>query len=75
MNRARLARIFETCSTPTRALRAARRLRALGHEALADALRAHGMVLRAVGYPESQATWRHARDEALARLDAKESAA
>jgi hypothetical protein len=62
---AKVARIFAACSTPARALRASERVRALGQPALADALYAHAMGLRAVGYPAVQATYRQARDEAL----------
>lgn len=72
MTPAKVARIFERCSTPSRALRAALRLaRQGGRDWLADALWAQSLALRAVGYPSAQAMYRRQRDQALAMLEAE----
>lgn len=67
---ARIARIFERCSTVRRSLLASRRVRAMGLEHLSDALFARAMELRAgTTYPAARNEWARLRFAALGRID------
>ena len=63
-----VARIFGVCTTVRRSLLASRRVRAMGHVDLADALFARAMELRAVGYPGAAEHWGARRRAALERM-------